>query len=163
MYLNNVWRANLSITGADGLPDISKAGNVLRASTTVRLSLRLSPVFDCDKALELMKQKLTTDVPFNAKVTILGTNGGNGFCMKEPSKWLEDALQGAAQAFFDKPAGSYGDDGSIPFLSELGNKYPDTQIIALGVGGPFSNMHAPNEMLELTFVKKLTCSLAHIL
>lgn len=85
MYLNNVWRANLSITGADGLPDISKAGNVLRSSTTVRLSLRLSPVFDSDKALELLRHKLTTDVPFNAQVTIIGTNGGNGFCMKEPS------------------------------------------------------------------------------
>ena len=55
MYLNNVWRANLSITGADGLPDASKAGNVLRASTSVRLSLRLSPVFDCEKAIELLE------------------------------------------------------------------------------------------------------------
>ena len=83
--------------------------------------------------------------------------------MKDPEKWLMDAIQSAGQCFFDKPAGSYGDGGSIPFLSELGNKYPDTQIIAFGVGGPFSNMHAPNEMLELTYVKKLTCSLAHVL
>ena len=81
MYLNNVWRANLSITGADGLPDASKAGNVLRASTSVRLSLRLSPVFDCEKAIELLTEKLTKDVPFNAKVSIIGTNGGNGWCM----------------------------------------------------------------------------------
>lgn len=43
MYLNNTWRANLSITGAAGLPDTSIAGNVVRASTSVKLSLRLPP------------------------------------------------------------------------------------------------------------------------
>lgn len=163
MYLNNTWRANLSITGAEGLPDLTKAGNGVRGSTTIRLSCRLSPVFDCDKAVEIISKKLTTDVPHNAKVQIVGSNGGNGWCMKVLEGWLSDSIQAAAQAFFDKPAGSYGDGGSIPFLMELGNKYPETQIIALGVGGPYSNMHAPNEMLELTFVKKLTCSLAHIL
>ena len=43
MYLDNVWRPNLSITGASGLPPYKKAGNVIRPSTTVRASLRLSP------------------------------------------------------------------------------------------------------------------------
>lgn len=31
MYLDNVWRPNLSITGGGGLPDFKKAGNVIRA------------------------------------------------------------------------------------------------------------------------------------
>ena len=44
MYLENVWRANLSITGCDGLPPVSMAGNVVRSSTSVRLSMRLSPI-----------------------------------------------------------------------------------------------------------------------
>jgi acetylornithine deacetylase/succinyl-diaminopimelate desuccinylase-like protein len=43
MYLNNTWRANLAITGASGLPDVSVAGNVIRSSTTVRCSMRLPP------------------------------------------------------------------------------------------------------------------------
>ena len=43
MYLNNTWRANLSITGASGLPDTSIAGNVVRQATSVKLSLRLPP------------------------------------------------------------------------------------------------------------------------
>ena len=47
MYLNNTWRANLSVTGAGGLPDFSKAGNVVRPSTTFRLSCRLPPNMDC--------------------------------------------------------------------------------------------------------------------
>jgi len=43
MYLNNTWSANLSITGADGLPEVAKAGNVVRPSTSVRISMRLHP------------------------------------------------------------------------------------------------------------------------
>lgn len=46
MYLNNTWRANLSITGAAGLPDVGIAGNVVRSSTSVKLSLRLPPSAD---------------------------------------------------------------------------------------------------------------------
>lgn len=54
LYINNMWRANLSITGADGLPPISKAGNVVRSFTGVRLSLRLPPNFDAEKGKEIM-------------------------------------------------------------------------------------------------------------
>ena len=50
MYLNNVWRPNLSITGAEGLPEIQTAGNVLRPATSVRCSMRLSPGIDAKKA-----------------------------------------------------------------------------------------------------------------
>ncbi len=163
MYLNNTWRANVSVTGAEGMPDLAHAVDVVRGQTTIRLSCRISPIFDSDKAVEIIQKKITTDVPYNAKVTILGSSGGNGWCMKVLEDWLSESIQNAAQAFFDKQPGSYGDGGSIPFLNELGNKYPETQIIALGVGGPFSNFHAPNEMLELNYAKKLTCSLAHIL
>lgn len=46
MYLNNVWRANVSVTGAEGLPPMKSAGNVVRSSTSLRLSCRLPPGFN---------------------------------------------------------------------------------------------------------------------
>jgi hypothetical protein len=30
LYLNKTWKPNLSVTGADGLPPVAIAGNVLR-------------------------------------------------------------------------------------------------------------------------------------
>jgi len=50
MYLDNTWRANLAITGAGGLPHFSKAGNVIRANTSVRISMRLPPNMDAGRA-----------------------------------------------------------------------------------------------------------------
>jgi acetylornithine deacetylase/succinyl-diaminopimelate desuccinylase-like protein len=79
LYLNKAWHPNLSITGADGLPPVAIAGNVCRPKTTVRCSMRLCPVFDAHKANEIMADKLSKDVPYNAKVTLKGGHAGSGW------------------------------------------------------------------------------------
>jgi len=125
MYLNNTWRANLSVTGAGGLPDFGKAGNVVRPSTTLRLSMRLPPNMDALKAAAAVRSKLTTDVPHNCKIDIHGDHNGNGWCMKDPEPWFAETINNAAKNFYDgKDYGSYGMGGSIPFLSQLGGLLP---------------------------------------
>jgi hypothetical protein len=83
LYLNNTWKANLSITGIDGVPAIKNGGNVVRAMTGVRLSMRLPPSMDPAKAEAVIREKMTTNVPYNAKVTLSGGHTGSGWCMKE--------------------------------------------------------------------------------
>ena len=74
-----------------------------------------------------MVEKLTKDVPYNAKVTILKTSTGPGWCMKELNPKLLESIQNASKSFFDgKTAASYGEGGSIPFLKELETLYPKT-------------------------------------
>jgi len=164
MYLNNTWRANMAITGAAGLPAIQTAGNVCRPSTSMRLSIRLPPKVNPDDAYTAVTKLLTTDVPYNAKVTCTSQGKGQGWCMGELSPWLEEGIMKAGAQFWDgKKAGSYGMGGSIPFLAELGKMYPDCQIIAFGLIGPQTNAHAPNECINLPFAKKLTCALSHVM
>ena len=79
LYLNKVWRPNLAITGADGLPPTGIAGNVLRPMTTVRCSLRLCSVFDAHQATDLLTEKFSKDVPYGAKVTLKGGHAGSGW------------------------------------------------------------------------------------
>src|SRR5690606_20430436 len=50
LVLNRTWRPALSITGVDGLPPLSSAGNVLRPHSAVKLSLRLPPTLDGETA-----------------------------------------------------------------------------------------------------------------
>jgi acetylornithine deacetylase/succinyl-diaminopimelate desuccinylase-like protein len=163
MYLNNQWNPNLSITGADGFPPIAMAGNAVRNKTGVRLSMRLPPMADPKKAEATIIEKLTTNVPYNAKVTLKSGHAGAGWCMKELQPWLTDSIQAAGVDFYGKDAGTYGMGGSIPFLSELEKMYPETQIVAFGLLGPKSNAHGPNEMINLPYAKKLTCALAHVI
>ena len=58
LVLNRTWRPALSVTGLEGAPPPSNAGNVLRPFTTAKLSLRLPPTVDADKAAERLKQIL---------------------------------------------------------------------------------------------------------
>ena len=164
LYLNNTWRPNLSITGAAGLPDASVAGNVVRASTTFKLSMRLPPSSNPAEAEAKMTELLTTNVPHNAKVTVKGGHAGQGWCMKEQSPALKAIMQKAGGDFFDgKPTGSYGMGGSIPFLAELGKMYPSTVIMALGLIGPGANAHGPDECINLPYAKGLTKALSHLI
>ena len=92
MYLDNVWNPNMSITGADGLPPVGMAGNVVRASTGARISMRLPPSMDPAKAEAFLRETLTKDPPYGAKITINGGHAGSGWCMKELSPWLSEAI-----------------------------------------------------------------------
>ncbi len=153
MYLNVNWRASLTVTGVDGLPPTSKAGNVLRKSTKVMVSIRLPPTVDSSKAFEICKEKLTTDVPYGAKVTVGHGHMGNGWASKPLAPWLKDGLDSASEAFWGEgqKCRSYGIGGSIPFLFTLGEKFPDTQILAMGVLGPDTSAHNPNELIDLAY------------
>lgn len=163
IYLNTNWRPSLAVTGAEGLPPIAKAGNVVRASTTLRVSIRLPPGVDSAVALEKATAILTKDPPYNAKVELLNAMGGDGWCMKDLTEKTQKALDDASNNFYGAPCGLYGIGGSIPFLKVLGDKYPSTEILALGVLGPDSSAHAPNETIDLPYTKKFIGALSHIL
>ena len=53
-YINRVWKAQLSVIGADGIPSCKTGGNVLRTHTSLKLSLRLPPTADPKKAEKTM-------------------------------------------------------------------------------------------------------------
>lgn len=162
-YLDRTWRPNLSVTGADGLPAIADAGNVLRPMTTFRCSMRLCPTFDAKEANRILERKLSENPPYNAKISLHGGHCGSGWCQKQLAEWLHASLNEAGKKFFDgKEYGSFGEGGSIPFLKELERKYPETQIIAMGLVGPGANIHGPNENINLVYARKIVKTLAHV-
>jgi len=143
---------------------MARAGNVTRPETSLRLSMRLPPSAD-PKAIEaLFIKRLTENVPYNAKVSIHAGHTGQGWCMKDPQPWLKEGFDFAGKTFFSgNDVKSYGLGGSIPFLAELGKMYPETGIYAMGVLGPASNAHGPNECINLDYTKRTTCALSHLI
>ena len=103
-------------------------------------------------------------MPHNCKVTLVGGMEGKGWSMKEPDPYMAKALKTAGADFFNgNETKTYGVGGSIPFLAELNKMYPKSFVIALGLVGQDTNVHAPNEAMNLDFAQKLTCSLSHII
>ncbi|CAI2368590.1 unnamed protein product [Moneuplotes crassus] len=162
-YLNIRWRPSLAVTGADGLPPTSKAGNVVRDSTTLKLCFRLPPGVSSTESFEKVKEIFTKDVPYDAKVEISGLQTGDGWRMKELDAKFRDLLNDVSDTFFSKKVGSFGGGGSIPFLKTLENRYTKAKIIGVGSKGPGHNIHAPNENLYLPYTKKFIGAFSHIL
>ena len=162
LILNRTWRPQLEITGQDGIPPVQKAGNVLRAYTTLNLSLRLPPTLATEKAQAVVKKLLEKDPPYGAKVTVEFSEPAQGWNAPELSPWLDQAIDEASKSFYGKPALNMGEGGSIPFMGMLGEKFPKAQFVVTGVLGPQSNAHGPNEFLHVGYAKKLTACAAHI-
>ena len=160
--LARTWRAALSIVGADGLPPTSRAGNVLRPSTTLKLSLRLPPTVAPEVVIAELIETLTTDVPYGAKVT-LHSEGAAGWNAPPVAHWLGDALEQASTLAFGQPVRYFGEGGSIPFMGMLGERFPDAQFVITGVLGPDANAHGPNEYLHVPTARRLTLAIGHVL
>lgn len=160
--LARTWWPTLSVVGADGLPPTSRAGNVLRPHTALKLSFRLPPTCDHDAALHAIRQAVETDPPYGARVTFTG-DGAPGWNAPSFAPWLQDALDAASTATFGQPSRAFGEGGSIPFMGMLGAQFPDAQFVITGVLGPGTNAHGPNEYLHVPTARRLTACLAHLL
>jgi acetylornithine deacetylase/succinyl-diaminopimelate desuccinylase-like protein len=163
LILNRTWRPALAITGAEGLPAIASAGNVLRPVTRLKLSLRVPPRLDAKRAAAQVKAVLEKDPPYGAQVSFSGDGGSNGWDAPPLANWLGMALENASNRHFGKPAMYLGEGGSIPFMAMLGEKFPKAQFCITGVLGPGSNAHGPNEFLHLPTARKLTLCVADVL
>ena len=163
LVLNRTWRPQLAVTGVDGLPPLTSAGNVLRPQTAVKVSLRLPPTLDGAKAATALKRLLETDPPYGAKVTLETEKAASGWNAPALSPWLEQAVADASQAYFKAPPAYMGEGGTIPFMGMLGAKFPQAQFLITGVLGPHSNAHGPNEFLHLPTGKRVSMVVADVL
>jgi acetylornithine deacetylase/succinyl-diaminopimelate desuccinylase-like protein len=166
--LRRTWQPTLSVTGAEGFPELRNAGNVLRPYTAFKLSLRLPPLVDGNRAAAELKTLLEDNAPYNARVTFaadgrVGAQGATGWNAPSLAPWLEDALNAASRANFGAPCGYIGQGGTIPLMSMLQQGFPQAQMMVCGVLGPKSNAHGPNEFLHVPYGKKLTASVAQVI
>ena len=162
--LNRTWEPTLSVTGAEGLPPLADAGNVLRPRTAFKLSLRLPPLVDGPTALAELKSVLEVDAPYQAKVAFRPDRGiATGWNAPNLEPWLGQALDDASNAAFGAPCGFLGQGGTIPLMSLLETGFPKAQFMVCGVLGPHSNAHGPNEFLHVPYARKLTAAVARVI
>lgn len=163
LIINSTWRPTLAITGADGLPPIGSAGNVLLPQLTVKLSLRTPPTCDAPRAAEALREALERDPPYGAEVRFAPDSANTGWNAPAFAPWLEQSIARASQAVYGRDAVSIGCGGTIPFMGMLGERFPRTQFFITGVLGPHANAHGPNEFLHIAYAKQLTACVSLVL
>lgn len=157
------WRAQLAVTGADGLPAVGDAASVMLPETSLKLSLRLPPTLDAGAAGAALKRLLEEHPPYGCHISFDIAFASPGWHAPDTAGWLANALDDASHRTFGQPCVSYGGGGGIPFLNMLGERFPQAQFVVTGVLGPQSNAHGPNEFLHIPTAIKVTAALATII
>ena len=163
LLLNQAWRPALAVTGLEGAPPLGEAGNVLRPFTAAKLSLRLPPTVDAERARTELKALLERDPPYGARVTCELEKAGSGWNAPPLAPWLEAALDRGSRTAFGKGVAMVGEGGSIPLMGMLAAMFPAAQFVITGVLGPSANAHGPDEFLHLAMVKGVTVAMAEVL
>jgi acetylornithine deacetylase/succinyl-diaminopimelate desuccinylase-like protein len=162
--LNRSWRPAMTVTGAEGLPAISKAGGVMLPRTAFKLSFRLPPGVDARAAILEIQNVLEAKPLYGAAVKFRpDPTSVDGWNAPPMQAWLESALNTASAAYFGLPCSHIGQGGTIPLMPILQRAFHSAQFLVCGVLGPESNAHGPNEFLHIPYAKKLTASLVTVL
>jgi acetylornithine deacetylase/succinyl-diaminopimelate desuccinylase-like protein len=162
LYLNRSWRPQLTVVGQDGLPATASASNVLQPSATLKLSLRLPPTLEPEKAKAVVSSLLTTAPPYGCKVKIDPSTTATGWNASPFPDWLAKALEDTSKTHFGKTFNALQVGGSIGVVNQLADKFSKAQIVMTGASGPESNAHGPHENLDISYAKKLTACVADL-
>lgn len=162
LLLRNYWEPCMAVVGMNGIPSCNEAGNVLRPETGARISIRIPPSFDCNKAGEYIDDLLKTP-PFEAKISIKNKILSNGTVVNLPSDKLKESLNKASKSFFDNDYAEIGIGGSIPFVKILSMQFPDSQFVITGCANTDSNIHGPNENLNMDYCKRFISCISYLI
>ena len=162
MLLDVNWRPALSVIGADGLPPVQTAGNVLRTNTDLALSVRLPPGVNSEQALVELTETLESDPPYGAEVKFIAHPPADGFKAPPLPNNVSSALNEAAVALTNSPPFPTWVGGTIPFMAMMQAKYPSAAFLCTGASGPGNNAHGPDEKLHIPAAKRLTAVIAAV-
>ena len=149
-------KPSLSIIGADGLPPIESAGNVLRTNTDLKISIRTPPGIDASAVAKKVQKLLEENPPNGAHVTAKMTEVADGFLSPKLPEAISSALENACKEFYGNNSMSLFIGGTIPVMAMLQSRYSDSKFIITGAGGPGGNAHGPDEKLHIPTAKKVT-------
>lgn len=146
--LHRLWaQPAITVTGIDA-PNVQNASNTLAPSITVKISARIAPGQSAAEAFAAIERHLRAHAPFGAHLSFAQIDLGAPFLVDTSGWAVDEALAAMAEAWGVEPA-QVGVGGSIPFIAQLAETFPDAQVLVTGVEDPHTRAHSPDESLHL--------------
>ena len=146
--LSRIWtKPSITVIGID-TKNVDVASNTLLPSASAKISMRIAPGDEPERALLALRAHLEANLPFGAQITYGEVELGKPFASNTEGwafKLAKDALSDA----FGVESVEIGIGGSIPFIADLTEVFPSAQILVTGVEEPDSRAHSPNESVHL--------------
>lgn len=151
----------ITVIGIDATP-IDKASNTLIPRARAKVSLRVAPGADATGHLEALRRHLEQHAPWGARVTVTPGNVGQPYAIDATGP-VYDAARAAFRQAWGVEAVDMGMGGSIPFIAEFAEAFPDATILVTGVEDPGTQAHSVNESLDLGVLQRAAVAEALLL
>jgi acetylornithine deacetylase/succinyl-diaminopimelate desuccinylase-like protein len=138
----------LTVTGLDA-PKVDGASNTLAASARAKISLRIAPGDTTANAVEALRKHLEAHVPWGAELTFTVVDTGEATQIDATGPAYDAARDAFAEAWDGVRPIDMGVGGSIPFIAEFLQSFPEASVLVTGVEDPDTRAHGANEGLHL--------------
>lgn len=137
----------ISVLAIEAVP-IAEAINQLVPEARAKVSMRIPPGQDAHEALDALKAHIVASAPWGVEITISDGATGQAFDLDTTGPMYDAYRTGMRQAYGIEPV-EMGMGGSIPFVAAFAERYPEADVLLVGVADPMSRYHGPNESVEL--------------
>ncbi|RIQ36714.1 dipeptidase [Jiangella rhizosphaerae] len=150
---DRLWsRPAISVLAIDA-PAVADAANILIHRASAKVSLRLAASQDPQAALEALTEHLRSHAGFGVQVEVTDGAVGGG-CVLPTSGPAFEAAEAALTEAFGVASVRAGMGGSIPFIAEFQEAFPEATVLATGAGDPDTRAHGLDESLHLGMFAK---------
>lgn len=151
----------ITVIGIDTTP-IEKASNTLIARARAKISMRVAPGGDAAAHLGALTTHLRQHTPWGAHVDVIPGDVGEPYAIDATGPVYDAARAAFRQAWGVDPI-DMGMGGSIPFIAEFAEAFPQAKILVTGVEDPASQAHSINESLHLGVLERAAIAEALLL
>ena len=151
---SRIWRrAAISVLAIDA-PRIAEAINQLVPMARAKVSVRLAPGDDPERAMPALVKHLEAHAPWGARVSVTPGAGVAAPFELDATGPAYDAFRAAYREAWGREPVEIGIGGSIPLVADLDAAFPEASILLTGVGEPTSRIHGPDESQDLEELRR---------
>ncbi|NWN86967.1 MAG: M20/M25/M40 family metallo-hydrolase [Micrococcaceae bacterium] len=149
---DRLWnKAALNIIGIDATP-ISEASNSIVHTARAKFSMRLGPGMEPAQVMQSVTDYVKSLNAHGARVEVYPGEQGKPFIVESDAETIELMKTSLSDAWGSE-AIETGLGGSIPFVADLVEAFPDANILLTGIEDPDTKAHSPNESLDLSVLR----------
>jgi acetylornithine deacetylase/succinyl-diaminopimelate desuccinylase-like protein len=155
-------RPSLTITGLDA-PKVDGASNTLVPVARAKISMRIAPGDTAANATECLRRHLEQHVPWGAELGFTVVDSAEPTRIDATGPAYDAARRAFAEAWDGTEPVDMGVGGSIPFIAEFLETFPQASVLVTGVEDPDTRAHGANEGLHLAEFERVVLAEALLL
>ncbi|WGL52230.1 dipeptidase [Nocardioides sp. BP30] len=161
--VERLWtRPAVTVTGIDA-PKVDGASNTLTPVARAKVTIRLAPGDTGENAVARLRAHLEKHVPWGAELATTVVDTGEPTVLEATGPAYEAARAAFTEAWDGVAPIDMGVGGSIPFIAEFKEAFPDASVLVTGVEDPDTRAHGPNEGLHLAEFERVVLGEALLL